>query len=59
MVIKNWAGYDVQRWKSFVLQEKLKLLKVDIKKWVMDNIGVVDKEINDLNILVADSDKVA
>ncbi|KAL8519731.1 hypothetical protein ACS0TY_010607 [Phlomoides rotata] len=37
----RWNSYSVTGWKSFVLKEKLKLLKRDLKVWSQETFGAI------------------
>lgn len=57
MVQKCWVENHFQGCKAFILKEKLKLLKSDLKKWnkeVFDNIDtkiqILEKEISELDV---------
>ncbi|KAL8523184.1 hypothetical protein ACS0TY_013234 [Phlomoides rotata] len=41
---KKWNSYNVQGWKSFILKEKLKLLKADLKTWSRDIFGEMNQK---------------
>ncbi|KAL8471397.1 hypothetical protein ACS0TY_028883 [Phlomoides rotata] len=43
--MNKWSGYSVQGWKSFTLNEKLKLLKKDLKQWSKDKFGTLSSKI--------------
>lgn len=43
-VEENWAGYWCQGWGDFVFKEKLKLLKVDIKAWISEKFGDLERK---------------
>jgi len=56
MVEDAWKGFQVNGRGTYVLKEKLKLLKEVIKKWNTENFGHIDnkisgaiKEINELD----------
>ncbi|KAL8515928.1 hypothetical protein ACS0TY_014579 [Phlomoides rotata] len=44
-VISKWGSYEVEGWGGFVLKEKLKRLKADIKKWNKEVFGMIDEKI--------------
>ncbi|KAL8518744.1 hypothetical protein ACS0TY_009924 [Phlomoides rotata] len=39
----KWAGYKIEGWSGFVLKEKLKLLRQDLKKWNKEVFGIMDE----------------
>lgn len=45
-VTNRWQQYEVQGWGSFVIKEKFKLLKVDLKEWNEQVFGVIERNIN-------------
>ena len=46
VIKEKWAELNVDGWGSFVLKEKLRSLKGEIKEWKKDDIGEVRKGIN-------------
>ncbi|KAK2445049.1 hypothetical protein QL285_016023 [Trifolium repens] len=62
-VQNTWEGSVVQGKKAFVLKEKMKRLKLALKKWNRDVFGIIDlsidstvKELNDLEDQLANGD---
>lgn len=47
LVESKWNSYNVSGWGSFVLKEKLKRLKADLKGWRHNTFGDLDKSIKD------------
>ncbi|KAL8500405.1 hypothetical protein ACS0TY_020122 [Phlomoides rotata] len=43
----KWNSYSVHSWKSFILKEKLKLLKADLKTWSRDIFGAMNQKMED------------
>ncbi|KAL8546514.1 hypothetical protein ACS0TY_006307 [Phlomoides rotata] len=41
---QKWNNYNVQGWKSFILKEKLKLLKAGLKTWSRDIFGEINQK---------------
>ncbi|KAL8533767.1 hypothetical protein ACS0TY_009966 [Phlomoides rotata] len=44
-VMEKWNSYDISGWGGFVLKEKLKLLKADLKTWNKESFGALDSRI--------------
>ncbi|KAL8497556.1 hypothetical protein ACS0TY_021043 [Phlomoides rotata] len=44
-VEEKWKSYAITGWGGFVLKEKLKRLKVDLKQWNMEEFGVLERRI--------------
>lgn len=55
-VESTWKSYQVQGWGGFVIKEKLKLLKEDLKKWNHEVFGNIDKKIGELKNEIRDLD---
>lgn len=47
LVDSKWNSYSISGWGSFVLKEKLKRLKGDLKEWRQLTFGDLDKSIDD------------
>lgn len=43
----KWGLFNIQGWGSYVLKEKLKLLKGALKEWKKENLGDLDKSIEE------------
>lgn len=41
----KWKNYEVQGWGGFVVEEKLKMLRGDIKIWSKEKYGTIDSKI--------------
>lgn len=56
-VEEKWQSFQVSGWKLHTFKEKLKLLKVELRKWNREVFGFVDlnieKIVEDINILDA------
>lgn len=57
-MVNKWWSYTIEGWGSFILKEKFKRLKEDIKKWNKEVFGSMDlkieekkKEIQKLDII--------
>ncbi|KAK7381158.1 hypothetical protein VNO78_33684 [Psophocarpus tetragonolobus] len=50
---------EVEGWGTYVLKEKLKVLKAEIKRWCKENIGRVEARIIELKNTIAGFDKKA
>ncbi|XP_057794589.1 uncharacterized protein LOC131010900 [Salvia miltiorrhiza] len=51
-----WSKADVVGWKSFVVKEKLKMLKVKLKEWNKLTFGSIDHRIQSLKIEIQEMD---
>lgn len=51
-----WNGYSIPSWGGFILKEKLKLLKADLKRWNKDTFGVIENIIENLKDEMQESD---
>lgn len=47
-VCRKWDSYRINGWGSFIIKEKLKLLKEDLKKWNAEIFGKVENNIEKL-----------
>ncbi|KAK7281208.1 hypothetical protein RIF29_08984 [Crotalaria pallida] len=56
MVRSCWERLEVQGWRAFVVKEKLKLLKAEIKKWNKEIFGCLELKLGDLNKKILDFD---
>ncbi|KAL8529587.1 hypothetical protein ACS0TY_006859 [Phlomoides rotata] len=45
--IWNWQSYNVQGWKSFILKEKLKMMKTYLKRWSHKTFGALNQEMEE------------
>lgn len=43
-----WNSYSVQGWVGYIVKEKLKFLKSDLKKWNQENFGIIENKIDTL-----------
>lgn len=44
-VSRKWDSYNIDGWGSFIMKEKLKLLKEDLKKWNVEVFGNLENNI--------------
>ncbi|KAK7281475.1 hypothetical protein RIF29_09513 [Crotalaria pallida] len=58
MVRKIWGETNIQGWHVFVLKEKLKVLKGEIRRWNREVFGCLDRQVEDLKKQMADFDYV-
>jgi hypothetical protein len=56
LVKKVWADQQFTGWMGFILKERLKGLKEEIKKWNLEVYGEVDSKINKLRADIEDMD---
>lgn len=56
MVDKWWASYEVNGWVTYVIKEKLKYLKRDLRKWHKECFGDVQQKTNDVVQKINDLD---
>ncbi|XP_057775236.1 uncharacterized protein LOC130994218 [Salvia miltiorrhiza] len=48
VVTKVWSETEIQGWKCFVVTEKLKKLKAELKEWNKVSFGIIDHRIQEL-----------
>lgn len=58
-VLNAWSEIQVRGWKTFAFKEKLKLLKVRIKKWNLEVFGNLDAQIIKLVDKLKEFDELA
>lgn len=47
-VSKAWNGYSIHGWGAFVLKEKIKKLKDDLREWNRTEFGPIERRIEEL-----------
>lgn len=57
-VEEKWGGYNVEGWGGYILKEKLKLLREDIKKWSKDSVGDLKAKIEQEKKVMEHFDKL-
>ncbi|KAL8536190.1 hypothetical protein ACS0TY_011723 [Phlomoides rotata] len=57
-VIDKWRSYEVGGWDGFVLKEKLKRLKMDIKQWNKEVFRQIDGKIEDRQNKIQELDMI-
>lgn len=55
---EKWNSFDVQGWSGFVIKEKVKLLKSELKHWKDEVFGCLDKKIEDKKSEIEELDLV-
>ncbi|KAL8525193.1 hypothetical protein ACS0TY_014713 [Phlomoides rotata] len=58
VVTEKWRSYEVEGWGGFVLKEKLKRLKTDIKQWNKEVFKQVDEKIEDRRNKIQELDMI-
>lgn len=56
LVIDTWSMECPSTWKAIRLKEKLKRLKLEVRKWNMVSFGNIDSKITDLETSISDLD---
>lgn len=57
MVEKCWLEASISGWAGFVLFEKMKLLKLSLKKWHLEVYGGMDSNIEQLIEMIKELDE--
>lgn len=58
-VIENtWNSHQVQGWGGFVVKEKLKYLKGELKKWNREVFGLIDKNVGEIKEKIHELDMI-
>lgn len=57
-VESRWSTYAVEGWAGFVLKEKLKLLRADLKTWNSEVFGDIDTSINLKKTRIGEIDRI-
>jgi len=55
-VTDKWRSFEVQGWGGFILQEKLKMIKMALKEWHRVHVSNLPGRIKDLKERVAELD---
>lgn len=45
---KAWTSYEIEGWGGFIVKEKLRRLKEDLKRWNIEVFGSIDHKIDSL-----------
>ncbi|KAL8470805.1 hypothetical protein ACS0TY_033399 [Phlomoides rotata] len=55
---KKWAEYNIEGWSGFILKEKLKLLRQDLKTWNKEVFGIMEEKIAEKKQVIEELDTI-
>lgn len=58
LVNSKWSSFSIRGWGSYILKEKLKLLKGVLKEWRVETFGELDKSIEDKKCEIERLDRI-